>query len=236
MTSSKKDNGKKESNKNSKKRDKPDGASWDETALMEMLAQDVRQLLVNRGEKKQSLKGKKAEMVGYLKEHYDVELKDDFDDLTVKELMVELRLRKLDDSSAKKDILIQRLRGEIDAPAPPEKKKRKRGRAAPKDATKKIYVTLYTPAANTEEGATKVLGVFKQKKKAYEKGITQMLEDLEEKYKDSKKKLETANSKIDKVKEEELEKKLEVVCECLVKAFGSEDEAPFVEVTETALS
>merc|ERR1719319_1823159 len=61
--------------------------------------------------------------------------------------MCELRLRKMNDKSAKKDILISRLRGEIDDDAPPNE----------------------------------ALGVFKSEAKAYEKGITRLLADMEKK-------------------------------------------------------
>ena len=118
---SKKGSGKDKDSKN-KKRDKPEEKewSWKDTALADpantsMLAQDVKQLLITRGEKKQNLKGKKAEMIEYLKDKYEVDLAEDIKSLTVKELLVELRLRKLDDSSATKDILQKRLSGEIDA-------------------------------------------------------------------------------------------------------------------------
>ena len=43
-------------------------------------------------------------MIETLKEKYDVELKEPIEDLTVKELSCELRLRLLDDSPAQKDI------------------------------------------------------------------------------------------------------------------------------------
>lgn len=119
---SKKDNKSNKENKN-KKRDRPDQKDWDwsDTALADssadlMLATDVKQLLLTRGEPKSNLKGKKQEMIEFLKEKYEVdEFKVDIEDLTVKEMVCELRLRKLDDSAAKKDILIQRLKGEIDA-------------------------------------------------------------------------------------------------------------------------
>ena len=115
---------KKDSNKNSKskKRDHSEQKEWDwsDTVLADpskelMLAVDVKQLLLTRGEKKQNLKGKKHDMIEFLKEKYDVELKEPIEDLTVKELTCELRLRNLDDSSAQKKVLIQRLKGEIDA-------------------------------------------------------------------------------------------------------------------------
>ena len=115
---------KKDSNKNSKskKRDKPEEKEWDwsDTILADpsedlMLANDVKQLLITRGEKKQKLKGKKQDMIEFLKEKYDVELKEPIEELTVKELVCELRLRNLDDSAAQKKVLIQRLKGEIDA-------------------------------------------------------------------------------------------------------------------------
>ena len=120
--SSKKD---KDSNKNtnSKKRDRPEAKEWqwEDTVLADpegdtkMLASDIKQLLLTRGEKKQNLKGKKVDIIKYLKEKHTVELDEPLTDLTVKELQAELRLRKLDDSQAKKETLIKRLKGEIDA-------------------------------------------------------------------------------------------------------------------------
>ena len=116
---SKKD--KENKNTNSKKRDRPDAKEWrwEDTELADeemtsMLSTDVKQLLLTRGEKKQNIKGKKVDIIKYLKEKYDVELTEPLGDLTVKELQAELRLRKMDDTQAKKDILIQRLKGEIE--------------------------------------------------------------------------------------------------------------------------
>mmetsp|Transcript_71309 Transcript_71309/g.64015 ORF Transcript_71309/g.64015 Transcript_71309/m.64015 type:complete len:241 (-) Transcript_71309:39-761(-) len=233
---------KKDSNKNSKskKRDSPDEKEWDwsDTALADaskelMLATDVKQLLLTRGEKKQNLKGKKHDMIEFLKEKYDVELKEPIEDLTVKEISCELRLRLLDDSPAKKDILIQRLKGEIDATAPPPKK-RKRGQKAKNQP--KVYVTLYTPPADEENNSTKVLGVFKSKKKAHEKAIEQLMDDIEKKYGDNtEKKKKKAKEIIEEIDEEnDYNKRYDAASEAVVKAYGGkEDDAPYCEVTLT---
>merc|ERR1712113_306988 len=144
-----------------------------------------KQLLITRGEQKQNLKGKKAEMIEYLKEKYSVNLKEAFKNLTCKELIVELRLRGLNDTPAKKDLLIARLKGESDDAEPPKKKK-KRGKQGPK-----VYVAVYTPAADADEGeGTKVLGVFKSESKAYDKCIEKLKDDIEEKYGNKKKKID----------------------------------------------
>ena len=85
------------------------GWEWEDTLLAQpelglMFAVDVKQLLLTRGERKQNLKGKKIDMIRFLKEKYDVALNEELEALTVKELTVELRLRNLDDSCAlKKD-------------------------------------------------------------------------------------------------------------------------------------
>ena len=100
------------------------GWEWADTCLATadangydtFLAADVKRLLMTRGERKQSIKGNKVDMIEYLKEKHEVELKVElieYEDLTVMELMCELRLRNLDVTPDRKVILIQRLRGEI---------------------------------------------------------------------------------------------------------------------------
>ena len=92
--------------------------NWNNTALADlsedlMSASDIKQLLLTRGEKKENLKGKKRDAIEFLKEKYDVELKQPLEDLSIKELLCELRLRQLDDTPAERMILIQRLRDGI---------------------------------------------------------------------------------------------------------------------------
>jgi len=77
---------------------------------------DIKQLLVTR--EATDIPNTRAEMEQVLKTK-SVEI-DYSDEMTVKQFMPELRLRGLDDSNAKKDIILQRLRGEI--AAPPKKK------------------------------------------------------------------------------------------------------------------
>merc|ERR1719384_3082480 len=158
-------------------------------------------------------------MIEYLKEKYTVGLKEKFECLTCKELIVELRLRGLNDGPAKKDILVSRLKGEIDASAPPPKKQ-KRG----KKAKNTVYVTLYTPPASAEENSTKVLGVFKSESKAYSKGINQLIKDME-------KKIDAAYEKIDKIDDKKFKERMEAVNDAVVKAYGGkDDDAPYCEI------
>jgi len=239
--SSKKD---KENNKNtnSKKRDRPEGKEWqwEDTILADensttMLASDVKQLLLTRGEEKTNLKGKKIEVIKYLKEKYTVDLKEPLTQLTVNELRAELRLRKLDDSQAKKDILIGRLKGEIESMSPPAKKA-KRGRKA--KALPKMYVVIYTPEAGDDEGAINplALGVFKSESKAHEKGITKLMEDMENKYGDKKQnKIEEWHEKLDKLQKKEFVKRLETANNACEDAYGGPDDSPFVVVSESSV-
>eukprot|EP01083_Nonionella_stella_P075067 203848_1 len=228
---------KKDKDTKSRKRDKPEEKEWEweDTLLKDskdtkLLAEDVKQLLITRGEKKQNLKGKKVEMIEFLKEKYDVELKDRFEDLTCKELVVELRLRGLYDGAAKKNILVQRLKGEIDASAPPPKKA-KRGKK-PKASVPKVFVPVYTPAVDAENTDIVVLGVFKNERAANEKAMKKLMRDLQEKLGDKKEKqYETTKEKIDEVDEEDFKKRLEVVSEAVNKAYGGEDDAPYCEIS-----
>ena len=96
----------------------------------------------------------------------------------------------------------------------------------------KVHVTLYTPAADEPENATRCLGVFKQKKKAYQKAIDELIDDIEKKYGDSDKKKKKAKEVIDEIEEEEdYLKKLEKASDAVIKAYGGkDDEAPYCEV------
>eukprot|EP01084_Bolivina_argentea_P265655 450392_1 len=83
--------------------------NWDNTKVDSLKGPDIKQLLITRGEKKSNVQGKKSQLTKYLKEKFKVALKQKFDVLTVVQLMAELRLRGLDDTSAKKCILVDRL-------------------------------------------------------------------------------------------------------------------------------
>jgi len=229
-------------NTNSKKRDRPEAKEWqwEDTELADeettsMLAQDVKQLLLTRGEEKTNLKGKKIDIIKYLKEKYTVDLDEPLSNLTVKELQAELRLRKLDDTQAKKDILVKRLKGEIESMAPPSKKA-KRGRKA--KALPKMYVVIYTPEAGDEEGAINplALGVYKSESKAHEKGITRLMDDMEKKYGDKKQnKIEEWHEKLDKLQKKEFVKRLETANNACEDAYGGPDDSPFVVISESAV-
>merc|ERR1712154_160896 len=157
---------------NKKKRKSPEEKEWkwDDTILEKedgdivLLATDIKQLLITRGVDRKELKSKK-ENIKNLKENFSVQLDEDFDQYTSKELCAELKLRNMNSLNAKKSILIQRLNGEIDAPP---KKKAKKGRK-PKGSNK-VYVCLYTPAEDEDDANTTVLGVFSSKKKSKPKG------------------------------------------------------------------
>jgi len=121
----------KENKENKKKRKSPEEKEWkwDDTILEKedgdivLLATDIKQLLITRGVDRKELKSKK-ENIKNLKENFSVQLDEDFDQYTSKELCAELKLRNMNSLNAKKSILIQRLNGEIDAP--PKKKGEKR--------------------------------------------------------------------------------------------------------------
>eukprot|EP01083_Nonionella_stella_P235256 827426_1 len=235
----KKDNKKDSTNKN-KKRDKPDEKEWEweDTELKDpnetpLLAQDIKQLLITRGEEKTKLKGKKSEMIEYLKEKYTVQLNEKFERLTCKELIVELRLRGLTDTPAKKDILIARLKGEREDEPP--KKKQKRGKKAKSGA--KVYVAVYTPSVEVDDTSTKVLGVFKSESKAYDKSIDKLSDDIEKKYGDKTKKIEKAFEQIDKIDSQDYKKRFEAVGDALTKAFGNkEDDAPYCDIIQSNMT
>jgi len=98
------------------KRKKSDQTEWSDVDLKKLTLKDIKQLLVTR--EATDIPNTRAEMEQVLKTK-SVEI-DYSDEMTVKQFMPELRLRGLDDSNAKKDIILQRLRGEI--AAPPKKK------------------------------------------------------------------------------------------------------------------
>jgi len=240
MASKKDKDSTKSTNSNSKKRDRPEAKEWqwEDTELANeetttMLAQDVKQLLLTRGEKKQNLKGKKVDIIKYLKEKYDVDLEEPLTDLTVKELQAELRLRKLDDTQAKKDILIMRLKGEIDATVPPPKRLKRGGKKT--KANTQMFVVIYTPEDSGEDAANPMaLGVFKSKIRAHEKAVDKLLEDMEGKFGAKKaKKIKDWKDKVDE--EKDIEQQLEVAHKACEEAWGSPDESPYVVVSPSSV-
>merc|ERR1712232_608564 len=146
------------------------GWKWEETQLKDsndtpLLADDVKQLLLNRGEKSKNLQGKKVDMIEFLKEKYDVKLKDPIEKFSVKQIIPELKLRGLNTITAKKSILIQRMKGEIDATPPPKKKMKKLTNDGNFSCLlrwivlkTKVYVAVYTLAATADDDNIDILG------------------------------------------------------------------------------
>jgi len=99
------------------KRKKSDQTDWSEVDLKRLTLKDLRQLLQTREVK--DIPNKRAEIEQVLK---TTQVEIDYSEaMTMKQLVVELRLRGFDDSNARKETYLQRLRGEI--AAPPKKKK-----------------------------------------------------------------------------------------------------------------
>ena len=57
-----------------------------------MLATDIKQLLISRGMRKGKIKGRKADLIKLLKKNYKVIFNEQFQDLTIKQIKVELKL------------------------------------------------------------------------------------------------------------------------------------------------
>ena len=90
---------------------------WEDTALRytlskELSVDDLKLLLSTRGERKSGwrMRQNKINLELHLIRSYNVELTQPLENLTNRELIAELRLRRLNDRSAKKSILIQRLK------------------------------------------------------------------------------------------------------------------------------
>eukprot|EP01084_Bolivina_argentea_P214966 364910_1 len=212
---------------------------WSNTELKDanttpLLARDVKQLLITRGEERKNLKGKKSEMIEYLKEKYTVQLNEEFEELTCKEIIVELRLRGLNDTPAKKCILIARLKGLRNETLEPPKKKQRRGKKAKLDGI--VYVIVYTPSADACDTSTQVLGVFESEAKAYNKSVEKLTEDIEEKYGDKKKQIEKVFEQIDKIDTKKYKKRYEIVSDALEKAFEIVDDAPYCDIIQSKTS
>ena len=93
---------------------------WNDTLLKDdentsMLATDIKQLLISRGMRKGKIKGKKADLIKLLKTHYKVIFHEQFQDLTIKQIKLELKLLGLTERRRDKLKwqLIQRLIDEI---------------------------------------------------------------------------------------------------------------------------
>ena len=83
---------------------------WNDTHLTnentkELTAPDIKQLLMNRGVKKNKLKGKKLDLINKLKNQHKVQI-DDLRSLSIKGLMAELKLRGISTQNATKNVLI----------------------------------------------------------------------------------------------------------------------------------
>ena len=99
-----------------------------------------------------------------------------------------------------------------------------------------MFVTLYTPPADADPNSTKVLGVFKSKKKAFQKATQQLLIDIDKKYgdTDSEKKKKKAKEIIDKIRgETDYNDAFQQASGAVTKAYGESDDAPYCEVSTT---
>jgi len=160
------------------KRKKSDQTDWSEVDLKRLTLKDLRQLLQTREVK--DIPNKRAEIEQVLK---TTQVEIDYSEaMTMKQLVVELRLRGFDDSNARKETYLQRLRGEI---AAPPKKKVKRGPKKRKHRAHgtKVFVSLYEKPADEEDDGTApaVLGVFTHEGEAYDCVIDKLLEDVKKK-------------------------------------------------------
>lgn len=231
------------SNKN-KKRDAPEQKewNWEDTVICgdddttSLLGEDIKALLLTRGCKSKKIKTKK-ENIKLLKNDFEVELEKEFEAYTVKELLLELKLRGLNSNSAKKKELIQRLRGEIDATAPPPKKKQKRGgNFGRKKKSDKVFVVAYNgEVADDKDDKVVMLGVYKSQKKAYQVATERLIEDIKARFGEKdKKKMEKELAKIADI--EEGDKKMEAANDCVGKTFDNDQDAPYCDVHETTLN
>ena len=143
MPSQKQQNNKKRSRIESEQKE----WNWEDTVLANddssMLGKEIQSLLSIRGCTTKQMKKRKAENIAFLKENYSVDLDKEFADLTAKECVLELKLRGLNFSMDRKNVLVQRLNGEIDATAPPPKKKQKRGANLREYHRKKFVFALF---------------------------------------------------------------------------------------------
>eukprot|EP01084_Bolivina_argentea_P107864 192817_1 len=85
--------------------------NWKDTLLKSINTQltvaDIKQLLISRGAKNNDLN--KIHLIISLVSNYDADLKERFKKLTIKQLLIELKLRGLNDKKDKKGVLLSRL-------------------------------------------------------------------------------------------------------------------------------
>ncbi|ETO14830.1 hypothetical protein RFI_22538 [Reticulomyxa filosa] len=164
----------------SNKRKKPETLAWSDIDLKRLTQLDMRVLLQSRGVTKKDLPTKREKIEELLKtKDIEIELKDE---LTANQLKAELKMRGLDFSPAKKDVLFQRLRGEIDA-QPKKKAKRNPKKKKSRASDLEVHVPLYLPPidnskANSEPEGPNVLGVFLHSSDAYLEIFEKFMDDL----------------------------------------------------------
>jgi len=162
------------------KRKKPEQTYWSDVNIDVLPLKDLRVLLQNR--KVGNLPGKRSELEALLTKK-DVEI-DYNDSFTIRQLQVELRLRGLDDTTAKKKVYLQRLRGEVAAPAKKKLRKGQRKKRQHKALGTKVHVAFYQSPiddSKKDDEDTKVLGIFSSQQNAYNLLVDKLLEDLKKK-------------------------------------------------------
>jgi len=158
------------------KRKKPESTDWSEVDLKRLNQKDLRVLLQTRGEKEIPTKRDKMEEAIKAKD-VEIEYKEE---MTGKQLCAELKLRGLDNTNAKKDILLQRLRGEIAAP-PKIKVRRVPKKKKAKAYGANVHAALYLPPVDKnkdDSDDTQLLGVYLQARAAFEAIFERFLSDL----------------------------------------------------------
>jgi len=192
------------------KRKAADKLTWGDVKMKDLKLSQLKQLLWTRSVPK--IPVKRSEMEELLKtKALEVDYKDS---MTAKQMQSELKLLGLDDSPAKKDVLLQRLKGEI---AAPPKKSNQSGRGKRHRATgAKVFVTTFDDP-DAEE--VKVVGVFVSEHDAYDAAINKLFEEL--KKKDEKRYQEVHKEVGDETRNAALLKK--VVDKCSA-AFGADSE------------
>jgi len=192
------------------KRKAADKLAWSDVKLKDLNLNQLKQLLWTRSVPK--IPAKRAEMEELLKtKAVEVEYKDT---MTAKQMQSELKLLGLDDSTAKKDVLLQRLKGEIAAP-PKKGKKSGRGKKH-KAAGAKVFVTTFDDPTAEE---VKVVGVFTSEHDAYDAAINKLFEELKKK---DEKRYQDLNKELgDETRNQALLKK---VMDKSASTYGSDEE------------
>jgi len=201
------------------KRKKPEQTYWSDVNIDVLPLKDLRVLLQNR--KVGNLPGKRSELEALLTKK-DVEI-DYNDSFTIRQLQVELRLRGLDDTTAKKKVYLQRLRGEVAAPAKKKLRKGQRKKRQHKALGTKVHVAFYQSPiddSKKDDEDTKVLGIFSSQQNAYNLLVDKLLEDL--KKKDDKASQDMEKERKEKGASREL---VERILDKCVSSFG-EDKQP----------